>query len=95
MKIKSDNGQEITFRKYEAEDFPAIQQLNALEGWNTLVERAEETKEAFEHSNVAYMFTMDSKVVGYLRGLTDTQITLYLLRREKTPSSRNELGIAH
>lgn len=78
MEFTLDNGKEVTFREYEADDFPAIQQLNALEGWNTLVDRAEETKEAFENSNVTYIVSLDNKIVGYLRGLTDTQITLYI-----------------
>lgn len=78
MNFTLDDGKEVTFREYEPEDFPAIQQLNALEGWNTLVERAEETKEAFENSNVTYVVTLENKIVGYVRGMTDKQITLFI-----------------
>lgn len=78
MNLTLDNGLGVTFREYEVEDFSAIQQLNALEGWTTLVERSEETKEAFEHSNVAFVVMMENEIVGYIRGMTDTQITLYI-----------------
>ncbi|MFZ3579442.1 GNAT family N-acetyltransferase [Virgibacillus sp. DJP39] len=78
MNFTLDNGEKVMFRQYEANDFEAVQQLNAREGWNTLVERGEETKEAFENSNVTYIVEKENNIVGYLRGMTDKQITLYI-----------------
>lgn len=78
MNFTSENGQKLTIREYQTEDYVAILQLNKLEGWTTLVERAEDTEEAFENSNVAYVVVLENKIVGYLRGLTDTRVTLYV-----------------
>ncbi|WP_430788292.1 GNAT family N-acetyltransferase [Virgibacillus flavescens] len=78
MQATLDNGKEVIFREYEEEDFPQINKLNELEGWNTLVERAEETREALENSNITYVALIDEKIVGYVRGMTDKQITLFI-----------------
>lgn len=69
----------IKIRRYQENDFTRIQELNQEEGWNNLVEKHEDTKEAWEHSNVSYVVEADGNgVVGYIRGLTDTRITLYV-----------------
>ncbi|WP_404451385.1 GNAT family N-acetyltransferase [Virgibacillus necropolis] len=78
MNFILNNGKEVNVREYMAGDFQAILELNSKEGWNTLVERAEDMKEAFDNSNVTYIVEMDNKLVGYLRGMTDRQITLFI-----------------
>lgn len=58
--------------------FTAIQELNKKEGWSQLVERNEETLNAWKNSNVAFVVTKDEKAMGYIRGLTDENVTLYI-----------------
>lgn len=65
-------------RPYQDQDFPAIQRLNAAEGWNQLVRLHERTQLAWQHSNVALVVEHAGDVIGYVRGMTDTQVTLYI-----------------
>jgi ribosomal protein S18 acetylase RimI-like enzyme len=78
MNIKIKNGKEINIRLYEEADFNHVQQLNNEEGWANLVERGEVTKEAWRNSNITYVVEESKKIIGYIRGLTDKQITLYI-----------------
>ncbi|OYD56258.1 GNAT family N-acetyltransferase [Fictibacillus aquaticus] len=68
----------MIIRDYEESDFPYIQQLNAAEGWSGLVERGGETKGAWSRSNASCVACAGETVIGYLRGMTDTHITLYI-----------------
>lgn len=69
----------IQIRQYLETDFNRIQELNRAEGWINLVEKNEDTKQAWENSNVSFVVEAEGDgVVGYIRGLTDTQITLYV-----------------
>jgi len=66
-------------RQYVENDFSRIQQLNQAEAWNNLVENHEDTKAAWGNSTVAYVIEAEGNgIVGYIRGLTDTRITLYI-----------------
>ncbi|SDL69975.1 GNAT family N-acetyltransferase [Sediminibacillus halophilus] len=77
MEIK--NGEHTVFcRTYESDDFDQIQNMNEREGWNNLVVNWETTKRAWEQSQIAYVLEDRGKVVGYIRGLTDSAITLYI-----------------
>ncbi|MEH7274560.1 GNAT family N-acetyltransferase, partial [Neobacillus vireti] len=69
----------IHIRKYQESDFNRIQELNEEEGWSNLVEKNEDTKEAWKNSNVSFVVEAeDEGIVGYIRGFTDTRITLYI-----------------
>ncbi|PAE38964.1 GNAT family N-acetyltransferase [Bacillus sp. 7884-1] len=69
----------IEIRKFKETDFNRIQELNREEGWSNLVEKNEDTKQAWENSNVSFVVEAEGDgVVGYIRGLTDTRITLYI-----------------
>ncbi|TYS67697.1 GNAT family N-acetyltransferase [Sutcliffiella horikoshii] len=76
MQLRKENLLEV--REYRQEDFIHIDRLNAEEKWNNLVENKEITKEAWENSNIAYVAEINGQLVGYIRGLTDTSITLYI-----------------
>ncbi|WP_029330076.1 GNAT family N-acetyltransferase [Exiguobacterium oxidotolerans] len=88
-------------RPYTEQDFEAIQRLNAAEGWSNLVARSDETKRAFAASNVTYVVVIDGTVSGYIRGMTDTAITLYICELLIADSARGRglgqalLGHAH
>lgn len=69
----------MKIRAYVASDFEHIQQLNHEEGWTQLVERGELTREAWRQSNVTYVMESDNgEIIAYLRGLTDTAVTLFV-----------------
>ncbi|KAA0547218.1 GNAT family N-acetyltransferase [Bacillus sp. BGMRC 2118] len=69
----------MEIRPYEAKDFDHIQCLNKEEGWNNLVENDRNTKEGWEKSNIAYVVVSeDHGMIGYVRGLTDGHISLYI-----------------
>lgn len=69
----------IHIRKYQESDFKRIQVLNHEEGWSNLVEKNEDTKTAWEHSTVAFVVeVVNGEVAGYIRGFTDTSITIYI-----------------
>lgn len=72
------NGQQVNFREYQESDFPDIQQLNSKEGWNNLVQKDEETKMAWQNSNVSIVMTAEMELIGYVRGLTDEAVTLFV-----------------
>ncbi|WP_312094533.1 GNAT family N-acetyltransferase [Niallia sp.] len=69
---------EIEIRSYKEADFPSIHALNEQEQWTNLVEKKEGTKAAWRHSNIAYVATLDNQTIGYIRGMTDHSITLYI-----------------
>jgi len=69
----------IKIRQYQEIDFNRIQELNRVEGWSNLVEKTEDTKAAWKNSTVSFVVEAGADgVVGYIRGLTDTVITLYI-----------------
>jgi ribosomal protein S18 acetylase RimI-like enzyme len=79
LKLKLQNNKIALIRRYQESDFNRIQELNAEEGWLNLVKENENTKEAWRNSNVSYVVESEvDGVVGYIRGLTDTRITLYV-----------------
>lgn len=70
--------QELKIRPYEETDFPAIHQLNEQEGWSNLVAKQQQTKAAWQGSNLAVVAEQDGQLVGCLRALTDGAVTLYV-----------------
>jgi len=68
----------LNIRPYEERDFDQIQALNEAEGWSQLVRQHELTKQAWRQSNVAYVVESEGQVIAYLRGLTDTTVSLYV-----------------
>lgn len=69
---------EIIVRAYDTKDFDSINQLNKLEEWGNLVAKSDDLKKAWSHSNVTYIAELDGEIVGYVRGLTDKYITLFI-----------------
>lgn len=83
----------IIIRRYEETDFPAIHGLNQAEGWSNLVERREDTKQAWSYSNAAFIAEKEGEVVGCLRGLTDGHISFYIAELLVHPNWRgHKLG---
>lgn len=82
----------ICFRPYQNEDFVAINELNKQQGWDNLVEKQQDTQQAWGNSTIAEIAEVDGKVIGCLRGLTDGFITLYVCELLVAHSHR-KLGI--
>lgn len=78
MRIQLRNENWLEVREYRKEDFIHINRLNAEEKWNNLVQNKDSTREAWDHSNIAYVAEINGQLVGYIRGLTDQSITLYI-----------------
>ncbi|WP_085505789.1 GNAT family N-acetyltransferase [Thalassobacillus devorans] len=79
MEIVLKDKEKAFIRPYEDKDFNNIQDLNKEEGWLNLVENHLNTKEAWENSNVAFVVETEGRgLVGYVRGLTDTRVSLFI-----------------
>lgn len=68
----------IQLRVWDEADFPAVQQLAALEGWMTFTNRPEESLIAWQQSWPALVIAEGEHVIGFVRGLTDGEITTYI-----------------
>ncbi|WP_407272952.1 hypothetical protein [Radiobacillus sp. PE A8.2] len=69
---------DIVIRSYQETDFDDIHNLNTEEGWFSLVERQADVRQALQQSNPVLVALDHDKVIGYLRAITDTQISLYV-----------------
>nr|WP_251047601.1 GNAT family N-acetyltransferase [Planococcus sp. ISL-110] len=70
--------EDILIRPYQEDDFPAIHELNKQEQWNNLVTKEQDLKQAWTNSTLAVVAEIDGQLIGYLRGLTDGFISLYI-----------------
>ncbi|SDJ69682.1 GNAT family N-acetyltransferase [Sediminibacillus albus] len=77
MELRLRNGT-LLCRKYQMSDFYHIQKLNREENWNSLVWNEKKTRDAWNNSHVAYVVFDGDIMAGYVRGLTDTAVTLYI-----------------
>lgn len=78
MNLNLKNNKSVIIRPYTEVDFSEIHRFNNDEGWTNLVEKNEDTKGAWNNSNIAFIVESDDQVVGYVRGLTDGFISLYV-----------------
>ncbi|WP_079526567.1 GNAT family N-acetyltransferase [Halobacillus hunanensis] len=68
----------FAIRTFQENDFDMIQSLLQQEQWSNLVENREETMQALLNSDLTLVVVDGHEVVGYLRGLTDGAVTLYI-----------------
>ncbi|HEY4383078.1 MAG TPA: GNAT family N-acetyltransferase [Ktedonobacteraceae bacterium] len=68
----------ITIHAWHDTDFPAIQRISDAEGWTSPTQRPTDSLLAWQHSWPALVAVEDDMVVGFVRGLTDGSITLYI-----------------
>ncbi|WP_101846205.1 GNAT family N-acetyltransferase [Halobacillus sp. Marseille-P3879] len=67
-----------SIRSFQAKDFDVIHDLNKQEGWDQLVEKKEETFHGWVNSEPALVLMHNDEIVGYLRGLTDGSVSLFV-----------------
>jgi GNAT superfamily N-acetyltransferase len=68
----------ISLRSWTETDFPAIQRLSSLEGWPTPASRPDEALTAWKHSWPALVAVDGGAVIGFVRAITDGEITLFV-----------------
>ncbi len=80
----------IQLRCWSEADFPAIQRLSALEGWPTPNSRPEESLIAWQNSWPTLVVLEGENVIGFVRGLTDGEITTYIAELLVDPRYRGK-----
>jgi GNAT superfamily N-acetyltransferase len=68
----------IAVRVWNEGDVPAIEQLSSAEGWPSPAHRPRDSLLAWQRSWPALVAIADDRVVGFVRGLTDGAITMYI-----------------
>ncbi len=68
----------IQLRAWQEADFQAIQRLTAQQGWTTPTNRPTEALLAWRHSWPALVVTEGEQVIGFVRALTDGEVTTYI-----------------
>ncbi len=82
----------FAIRAWTQSDFVEIQRLSTAEGWPTPRTRPAEALASWQHAEPALIVTDGTNVVGFLRGLTDGQVTMYIAEMLVEPTWRG-LGI--
>jgi ribosomal protein S18 acetylase RimI-like enzyme len=68
----------IQLRCWTDEDFPDVERLSTLQGWPTPHDRSEEALVAWQHSWPTLVLSEGEWVIGFVRGMTDGEITMYI-----------------
>lgn len=69
---------EIIIRAFKESDFTIVQSLYKSEGWMTPIKRPEDAEKAWINSQIAFVALREDKIIGLVRGLTDTEVTMYI-----------------
>jgi len=80
----------VTIRAWTELDFAAIQRLSSAEGWPTPERRPADALNAWRHFWPALVAMCDGEVVGFLRALTDSSVTLYIAEVLVVPEWRGQ-----
>ena len=81
---------EITLQGWTEADFPAIQRLSTAEGWTTPQHRPDEALSAWQHSWPALVLTEQEQVIGFVRGLSDGEVTTFIAELLVAPAHRGK-----
>ncbi len=71
-------------------DFPAVRRLSVLEGWTTTQRRPEESLLAWQHSWPTLVVVKKKSMIGFVRGLTDGEVTTYIAELLVDPAYRGQ-----
>jgi GNAT superfamily N-acetyltransferase len=78
----------IDIRAWTEADFPAVQRLSSAEGWPTPMARPDEALASWRNSWPALVATAGDGVVGFVRALTDGEVTMYIAELLVAPEWR-------
>jgi len=81
---------DVNIRAWIDTDFPTIQQLSAVEGWPTPVKRPNEALSAWQKSWPTLVVVNGNEIIGFLRALTDGQVTTYIAEILISPRWRGQ-----
>lgn len=68
----------VAIRPWAKADFPSIQALSDAEGWPTPRIRPEAARDAWWCSWPTLVATTDTDIIGFVRALTDGEVTLFV-----------------
>lgn len=84
----------FTIRAWQESDFPTVRQLSIDEGWTTARDRPEDTLIAWRRSWPTLVAIETEAVVGFVRAITDSEITIYVAELYVASTYRRK-GIGH
>ncbi len=78
----------IAIRTWAEADFPEIQRLSSAEGWPTPTARPVEALVSWRNAWPTLVAIGDDGLVGFVRALTDGEVTMYIAELLVTPAWR-------
>ena len=78
----------FAIRAWAEGDFPAVQRLSSAEGWPTPTTRPEEALISWQNAWPALVILYDQELVGFVRALTDGEVTMYIAELLLAPQWR-------
>jgi GNAT superfamily N-acetyltransferase len=78
----------IVIRSWAEADFPSIQRLSSAEGWPTPAARPEEALMSWRNAWPALVILRGEELVGFVRALTDREVTMYIAELLVAPEWR-------
>jgi GNAT superfamily N-acetyltransferase len=78
----------IAIRAWSEADFSAIQQLSDAEGWPTPTARPDEALLSWRNSWPTLVAWCEGEMVGFVRALTDGEVTMYIAELLVAPAWR-------
>lgn len=80
----------IQLRSWAEADFPAIQRLSTRQGWPTPQNRPEESLRSWQHSWPALVLAEGECLIGFVRAMTDGEVTMYIAELLVDPDYRGK-----
>ena len=68
----------ISIRLWVQADFPDVQRLAIIEGWFSFRDRPDAVLAAYQNSWPVLVAVCNNAVIGFIRALTDEQLTMYI-----------------
>jgi GNAT superfamily N-acetyltransferase len=85
----------VRIRAWADADFPDIQRLSSAEGWPTPAARPDEALTSWRNAWPTLVAVADGTLVGFVRALTDGEVTMYVAELLVAPAWRgHRLGRA-
>ena len=85
----------ISIRAWTEANFSAIQKLSSAEGWTSPRQRPDGALVSWRHSWPALVATDGTRVAGFVRALTDGEVTTYVAELLVDPQYRGRASVWH
>lgn len=80
----------VSIRPWTEADFAEVQRLSAAEGWPTPNERPDESLISWRNAWPALVATDGEAIIGFVRALTDGEVTMYIAELLVVPERRGQ-----